>query len=506
MPYFLDPNLEDEESQQGGAAPGVQISGASSTTDSEGSDDTNVSSDKKGISTGSGFQNLDSYLNTNQSKEFGQQVLGKVEGEIEGARENQSKAAGQFKDQVQGSNRLADMGAVNSAIANPTGANKDEFQGWLSQSYQGPKSLAESPDTWNQYWSGSNKAGTSAKLLGTEPGRFALLDSYYGRPSYNFGEKSLDNLLVQQSGIGRETRGLQNQAAQLKSQGNDQALQLQDAASRRIGEVNSNRQQVRGAIGIDDRNGVVTDPNAAGYGAIGQLQNQVLSENDQRKEAYDALMKGLSSGGISSADAATLGINPSESLWGVDPTKYVDPHTSLANSYTPEERARYKALSELAGVQDSFSPSDGYSSSPYGLRQDEFKNAISNAQSSYKPALSSLIDTINSNPSKYWSLPNAWNADSISNPTAAWNMMNSMKDYYQNQAQKPGIQDVTRQSFERQAQQVQNNLDVMGQFFNKYGIDLSTGQSKGLSTIDNYIKGNAGNSGIGIPRMPMGIS
>lgn len=390
MPYVYDPNLEDDENEVASGAE-VQISGASPTTDSEGSDPNTSAPKKEGISTGSGFQNLDSYLNTNQSKEFGQQLLGKVGQEVETAKQNQTDAAEKFKKQAYDSSQTPTSEQVNSAIANPKTADKKQFQGWQSQSYQGPKSLAESADTWNQYWSGTNKANTQTKLLGSEAGRFSLLDSYFGKPNYSFGEKSLDNLLVQQSGLGKQTRDLQNQAAMLKSQGQEGAKDLQGYASERAGAVEQSRNDVLKAIGLDAAGNVLTGEQA---GAIGQqykkVEDALAAANAERHEALERVKSNAAKAKFTGDELSMLGLSDGEKIYNLNLGNYLTPGADLNKNQTmtPEERSYIQALSELAGITDTYaSGSPETISNPYSFDANRMRQDVQATQAAYNRAV-----------------------------------------------------------------------------------------------------------------------
>ncbi len=386
MPYIYDPNLDKENEDQAGQ---VQISGSSPTSDPSGSTSSSGGSQTKGANTGSGYQNLDSYINTNDPQKFGQEVVGKVQSDVDTAKQNQSTASDQFKSQVASANNVPTSEDVNKAIANPTGANAQDFQKWQSQSYTGPKSLGEAPDAWNQYWSGTNKADTSTKLLGSEPGRFALLDSYYGRPSYSFGEKSLDNLLLQHGGIGRETKDLQGQAAQLKSQGETQAKSLQDIASAKAGEVEASRNATRAAVGLDSTGQVIR---GAGAGALGQQYDSIdaatTAANNARNQAGSEFNSHIASGNLDDQDWKSLGIDQNQSLYNInlnDPRYYTAGNAlTKENVMTPEQQAYIKALSQLSGVSDSYGNGTlSGKGSDYNFNKDALMSDINTQKAQY---------------------------------------------------------------------------------------------------------------------------
>lgn len=396
MPYFLDENLEkDQETENPGE---VKISGASPTSDSEGHLDTGGQSNSKGLNTGSGYQNLDKYLKMNQPQQFGQQLLGKVGETVTGAQKQQQDVAGKFKEQVGSSNYTPTETEVNSAIANPTGANKENFQTWENQSYKGPNNLAENQDLYKQYWSGADKAKTQAGLLGNEAGRFSLLDTYFGRPNYTYGQKSLDNLLAQQSGLGKEKQALQNQATALKTQGQQQAKELQDIASKRAGEVEQSRNQVRGAIGIDENGQVITGDKA---GAIGKQWNAidqaVAAQNAQRQAQNAHLSQALSSGNLSDADRAQLGLGAGGERFNLNLANYFTPGQALSKEQvmTPEQQAYIRALSELSGVTDTYAGNDlRAKTDPYSFDVGRFNADVNSTRSQYQTTLNDSLNAI----------------------------------------------------------------------------------------------------------------
>jgi hypothetical protein len=381
MPFFTSLDQEDENKDQaagGGAGGEVKISGASPTTDSSGaaasSQGGGGATHNKQLNTGSGFQNLDKYLKTNQSQQFGQQVLGKVQGDVENAQKNMTQAGDQFKNTVQGANHLASEDDLNKSLSDPSNADAKQFQDWRNESYTGPKSLAESQDAWNKYWSGSNQASANAKALGTESGRFGLLDNYFGRPQYNFGQKSLDNLLVQQSGLGQQTRDVQNQAAGLKSQGQQQAQQLQNFAAQRAGEVEQNKNHV----------------NEAYQGAVGQAQdsvNQTLSQaQDQRAQEQNALKQAIGTGKFNPDQMRALGLSSGQSLYNTDLNNYFkfnDSPLSKEQVATDDQRARLNALAQLGGDTQSFLGDHIDPSQSYSFDSNRFKQDVAGQDKSY---------------------------------------------------------------------------------------------------------------------------
>lgn len=397
MPYFTDPNLEEEDKQAQNPSD-VKISGASPTTENTGGTpqqpNGGVSTPQaqqqaggKDLKTGSGFQNLDKYIDTNQPQQFGQQFLGKVSDQVTDASQKQSQAADEFKNQVTSANSLPTQDQINGAVADPTKADPAAFQTWTSQSYKGPQSLGENQDAWNKYWSSTNQANTSAQQLGTEPGRFSLLDSYFGRPQYNFGEKSLDNLLVQNAGLGQQTKDVQKNASGLVSQGTAQAKDLQSYASQRAGQVDQSKNAALGAIGLDANGQVVMGDQA---GAIGksyqQVQDELAATNASRASDQSAIQSALASGKLTPQQLQALGLTSGEKIYNLDLSKYVTPGADLTRdqTMTADERSRIQALSQLAGIDDTYA--NGTAQDPtaaYTWNQNDFNNDLASAKNQY---------------------------------------------------------------------------------------------------------------------------
>lgn len=398
MPYFVDQNLEDEDKEQDPST--VQISGASPTTDNEGgmSEGSNQQGNKKDLVTGSGYQNLDKYLSTNDSQKFGQQVVGKVGEDVQKVESNIGEARANT-GKIQEQNKTPTMEQVNSSLANPVGANAQEFQGWLNQTYQGPKSVADVGD-WNKYQSSANKAETSAKLLGSEPGRFTLLDSYFGRPSYSQGEKSLDNLLVQNAGIGRDTKNLQNQVTSLRADGAKAGNELQNTISGTGALVDKSREATRGAIGIDDYGQVITGDNAGAIGKQWSAVDQAVAQANSQRQAENArLTSALSSGSISDQDKAALGLGSGD-RFNLNLSNYFTGGQSLNKNQvmTPEQQANIRALSQLAGVTDTYAANDlSAKSNPYIFDNARFKNDVSAAEASYNNSYKDITQSLGPN-------------------------------------------------------------------------------------------------------------
>lgn len=345
MPYFRDPN---DDRQQNDEQTGLRLANSSQ----EGSPVAGAQGSTKQNPTGSHFQNLDNYLSTNDAQGFGQKVQGKVQGDIDQGRTTVDQSVNQVKNQVNQNGVIANPSDIQKAIANPTQADPNAYHSWINDQYTGPKSVQDNPAAAGAISGAVSNAQTKAGLTGTEAGRFSLLDSYFGRPNYNFGEKSLDNLLVQRGG-GLNTNDLQSQASNLNAYANQQGGEVGNAAAARAGQVEQTRSAARNAIGLTD-NGTISG------GAIGGLTGSIDARtklyNDSLHNQATNLKSDVSDDRVTPETLAQLGLSAGDSLYGVDLSKYLQPTKDATKESiaSPEDYSRYLALSQLAGVDPTY--------------------------------------------------------------------------------------------------------------------------------------------------------
>lgn len=351
MPYFRDDNLDKNKDEDGN----VQVSSSGVQADPSGNPNGNQGQMQASRS-GSNFQNLDAYLKNNDAAGAGQQFGANVQKSVDEARKTVDESVNQVKNQIGSGAGPATQEQINAAIksagAGTTADQAKQYQDWTNQMYQGPHSLAESPDAQNRIEGGISSAQQKAKLAGTESGRFALLDQFYGRPSYNFGEKALDNMLVQRGG-GFDPQAAQEQATQLGVYGDQQAKSVQDAAAQRAAQYDQSKALARSSIGLQD------DGTIKG-GALGDLQSQidarVKAENDSENSRYSNLQSDLSDNVINQDTRGITGLKSGIDTYGLNLAAYLNKpnEATAANSATSDEYAKYLALSQLAGTNPQY--------------------------------------------------------------------------------------------------------------------------------------------------------
>lgn len=353
MPFFRDPNLDrDEEDQQGS---GVQLSSGGMQAGPDG--DPNKGSGASATKSGSRFTNLDSYLNNNDAKGFGQQFGQKIESGIDQAKANMDQAAGQVRGQIGAYSTPSESQITGTIEKANKGAITDDdakaYQGWANQKYEGPQGLADNPAAQGLYWGQADKAKTEANLAGKESGRFALLDQYFGRPSYNQGQKSLDNLLIQNGGGFNNQAQLQDKAASLVGYGNQQASQIGNEARAKASQIDQSRKTARSALGLQD------DGSIKG-GALGGFQDdldaRIKNYDERAANAYQEALGDVKDDALDAPTVGGLGLANGSNIYDLDLAKYISQGAPAERGKIANESdySKYQALSKLAGMDPTY--------------------------------------------------------------------------------------------------------------------------------------------------------
>lgn len=398
MPYFRDPNLDNKDKDQTG---GVQLGSSDNPADPSNIDSGGSQTSSKSSPTGSHFQNLDSYITNNDAQGFGQKFGQNVQNSIDQARNTIDTTTNQVKGQINGGANPASQQQINTAVQNAgtgtTPEQEKQYQDWTTQTYQGPHSLSDNAGAQNQIEGGVSAAQAKARLAGSEAGRFSLLDQYYGRPSYNFGQKSLDNLLVERGGGFNNPQQYQNQASQLGAYEDQQRQAIQEAASQRAGQIDQSRQQARSAIGLQDDNTIKG-------GAIGDFQTgldaRVAQQNAARDQDWQLLQSNLSGTQVPESVLARTDLTAGERLYDLN-TPLNDPRyltkgtdASRTNVANGSDYARYAALAQMAGINPTYLTPDQQANAGNALKPtgNTFNTALFNsdlegAKADYNQAL-----------------------------------------------------------------------------------------------------------------------
>jgi len=317
----------------------------------------------QGTKSGS-FTNLQSYLDANESSKFGKQLAGQVEGEADQASGVQSNAENQFKQRADSSAVGLNEGIISRLNSDPVSLAKDaaaksEFVKMRDANYGGPKNFSDANDLYSQTNQSTEKANQAAKLANDESGRKTLLDSYYGsgagKYDYTSGQKKLDNYLVQVDPNSREYfKAAQDKADALTNNFSNLTNSLNQYGTQKAQETAQARQTARGALGLGEDNSITASSPIMGI--LNTAKSRAESLNAQKSDDYNKALAGLRSRDV--ATGSKYGIAQDRGLFNADLSQYLSQANNIDynRAATKEEQARLDALTQLAGVDNTYLP------------------------------------------------------------------------------------------------------------------------------------------------------
>lgn len=399
--YFNDDKKKQE--MQNMARDGYQITGAPPTV---GSSEASTSGVQMGAensptnnqkSQGTGYINFDRYTKANEGNNFADQFAGKLSNDMETAKQRQKQSADAFSNQVnQSMSKAPTQSQIDNAIADPTKADASEYQKWMTQKYDGPADFSQNQKAWQAYSQGLQE---KSRALGSKGGEMALLQNYFGRPRYSDGAKGLDAGLIQANAGDRLNQFTQN-VAQNTVDSNRRVNELNALAGVGADQVALGAKNARKAIGLDDQGRVLR---GEGSGALGgyldQLDSYLKGENDKRHQSQQEAMNYYGNQYKNTMDT-----------YGVDPSKYFSSGDDLTldQAMTDEQRARLRALENLANIENKASDPSKKRQAGNAFNFDEarFNNDIKSQKADFDQKMKSVWD-------QYFS-------DPINNPLADW--------------------------------------------------------------------------------------
>jgi hypothetical protein len=404
---YVSSNPDDETLDEGGPlVPGGAPTPSAPTTGATGQ-----AAGQKPKTSGR-FADLGEYLRVNAPQQFGSQLAGKIGQDVDAAGNQLGQASNEFKSRADAGTVKDDQGLIGQVGTNPEGIDVGAYSKLKDASYGGPTNFSSSSDLYNQTTGQANAAESKANASKTEGGRFALLDSYYGKPQYSQGQKSLDNLLVQNDPNSQQAfKQIQDNARALQSNVAQTGNQLSAYGNQAKAATEATKNSARSALGIDDAG------TATGTGALGDLKASVGNKLNAKQAEADriaSLAGNPDSLGQISPDLAAY-LNSIGTSYGVDPRKYLS--ETAKESLTDRgvasqpDLARMKALTQLAGLDNSYDAEGAgqYADSPlYKFDKDNYADSVANAHrgydtesSEYKNAtgwLDNMIEHLKANP------------------------------------------------------------------------------------------------------------
>lgn len=289
MAYVSEESLEQEESQTG--APLIPGGGAGGgPANAAGAAAASAGGKKK---TPGRFADLGEYLRVNEGQQFGQKLAGKIGEDVDKGASTLASAQDEFKTRADSATVRDDQNLVSQVGTRPEDIDVDSYARLRDASYTGPKSLVDAQDLSGQVQGAAVGAVNKANATKTEGGRFALLDNYFGKPQYGQGQKSLDNLLVQNDKGSQQAFDQMRQNAKALEQNVGQAgVDLGNYGAQAAGTTQATRASARGALGIDDAGNYVEGQGALGQ-QFGELDSSVAARRKQAADEYAAQQAAL---------------------------------------------------------------------------------------------------------------------------------------------------------------------------------------------------------------------
>lgn len=299
------------------------------------------------------FTNLNKYIYANKDFAADQGGLaGKMANNVQNqATRTQNNIAGaqqaftnQSNSNIQGA--VQNQNTYAQALADPYGFSKDSantanLNQALKAQYTGPASLNDLSGTqnYNNLQTQVANVANTANQARTESGRYNMLSSMFGKPSYNAGDQSLDNLMIQSNPQQMQKLASTQQVANgLTSTFNKADTNTQALAAANTGLANTISQNTHNAL-------------QAGIGNIdSDLASKVAASNAQTAQ----WIKDMQSGKLTSQEAQALGFTNGQKTYGADLTNssLYNPNyqATAANVASQDQYNNYQALAGMLGI------------------------------------------------------------------------------------------------------------------------------------------------------------
>ncbi|CAB4200078.1 hypothetical protein UFOVP1351_23 [uncultured Caudovirales phage] len=369
MAYLPENEADRQRRMQQEGQQGPQVaSGASGVITGAQAQPTGMgASAAKGPAKSGAFTNLNSYIQANkpQAASLARNVADNVAKQADKAKESVTGLQGQFQQQAQAGGVARNQNLVNEAVTNPNAVLQDQakaaqFKQMRDAEYKGPSSLQDVQgytDTRNAY-TNANQALENTK---SEAGRFSLVQQQFAKPSYSRGQQRLDQLLLQNSPEARQSfADVQGRYTGLMDQLTGAEKSAGELAAARKAETEAARTDVQTALGqFDDPNTSVNEAAGAFGNMQTDLQKRTADYKQQQQSLYDRAQAQIKEGKGFDADVMDLlGLKEGDNLYNVDlgalnPTFNPDAINEQSVA-TSEDYGRYKALSELAGIDPTY--------------------------------------------------------------------------------------------------------------------------------------------------------
>lgn len=348
-----------------------------------------------GTSSG-GFQNIQKYLDANKDFNSNQgglagSIANNVQGQANQANQSLQSAFSNFNNQANQatSNLNGYQDAVNNTVQNAGTANADQvnqLSGLVNAKYTGPTQIGQ--EDLSNLGTLQNNLQDTAKQTQSEAGRFNLLNQNFGNNGYTQGQKSLDNLFLQNN---------PQQTQQLKN--------LQNIANNFGQNVNNTTQQ---ATNVGQAN-TQAEHNASQYttnavnNAINNTQNtlntNLTNKNSANDAAYQSALQAINSGNLNTDLYNQLGLTSGQNLYGLTPAQissYISESAplNLQNVASQNDVNALNNLNGILGQNNTFvNASTATPGGPVNYNKTDLGSLLANQQAQYQSAYDNLNAT-----------------------------------------------------------------------------------------------------------------
>lgn len=387
--YLLDE--EDEENGQPISGMSQQIAGAPALPTG------NQPSDNPGTSSGS-YTNLQKYIEANKGRDFGGDFANKIEAGTQEGLNQLNQREGEFKSSVdQGTLKPLDTGLqqkITSAPQTLSQEEKETAKNLRTGKYSGLEDFGGGVNDpyaeLRQYFGGLEE---QKKSLESSSGSKGLLEKYYNRPTYTEGEKALDSYILGGQ-MAPVNKAKENLGSAIDKYGKKRE-ELNAYAGQAKSQSESAQDQYRKLLGLDASGSSLPYSRGSEQGLIQKDISRLQSKAEAKQSDKEARLSAARAAG---KDLRQQGADLYQNFGGLDRLYGVDPKSYLTgkdanyqNVATPDDLARFQALSELAGADQTYLDPNLVGTlddeASYGFELDRFMKDVDQKRSVYEAEL-----------------------------------------------------------------------------------------------------------------------
>lgn len=317
---------------------------------------------KNGPKSSGSFVNLQKYLDANKgnAEQMGQTITSNLNNQAMDAQSKVNVFANNGPQAIQ----KETTDSINQRLDNALNTDKNQYKSLKDTGgYTGP-SYYDQINGYTDAQKSTQKAQNDLNLSKTEEGRQNLLTNTYSRPNYSQGQKTFDNLLLQNNPSSKKMfEDTSSRWANLNSL-------LDSAQTNAQNTINSNKQT---ALANKELVNKTEEDYVNNF--INPIQQRADQFNQDSASRIGSLKADLADDSLKSDTLSFLGIDPGQKLWDLNLNDYMNydqTQADLNNVATNEERTRWAALQNLLDGNDQRITQDGKTINPASFDKEKF--------------------------------------------------------------------------------------------------------------------------------------